>query len=132
MKVPLPKWVRWLALAAGAMDAGTGACLVAVPAWTLACMGVTPPGAEALEYVRFVGAFVGAVGLVYFVAGWRGNARALRTVLDFTRVFRGAAGTFVLAMVAGAGWSPAWLSVTGTDYALVVVQTIILARYADE
>jgi len=132
MKAPLPKWVRWLALAVGALDAGTGAGLVVAPAWTLAGMGVNPPGAEALEFVRFVGAFVGAVGLVYFIAGWRGNGRGLRPVLDFTRYFRGAAGTFVLVMVAGGTWQAAWLSVTFTDYALVIVQSVLLARYGDE
>lgn len=132
MKTTMPAWARWLAVAAGTMDAATGVGLLAVPAWTLACMGITPPVGEALDYVRFVGVFVGAVGLSYLMAWWRGRDRGLWTVFDFTRVFRMGAGLFTGVMVVAAGWSPAWLAVTFTDLGLVVVQTILLGRYRDE
>lgn len=132
MKTTLPKWSPWLALAAGAMDTATGAGLLVLPAWTLRQMGVTPPGAEALEFVRFVGVFVGAVGLSYVLAGVRGDDRSLRVVFDFTRIFRGGAGTFTGVMVLAGGWSPAWLAVTVADLGLVVVQSLLLAKYSDE
>lgn len=132
MSAGLPRWSRVLALGAGALDAGTGLGLVVLPAWTLHMMGVAPPGAEALEFVRFVGVFVAAVGMCYLVAWWRGGDGPLRAVFDFTRLFRLGAGVFTGVMVAAAGWPPAWLAVTITDLALVVVQTLLLARPADE
>lgn len=132
MSAPLPIWTRWLALGAGAMDASTGAGLLVLPAWTLQRMGVTPPGAEALGFVRFVGVFVGAVGMSYLIAWWRGGDRPLRMVFDFTRVFRLGAGGFTAVMVVTADWSPAWLAVTVADLALAVGQTLVLARYPDE
>lgn len=132
MSARLPNWTRWLALAAGAMDAATGAGLMLLPAWTLQRMGITPPGAEALGFVRFVGVFVGAVGMCYLVAWWRGGDRPLRAVFDFTRLFRVGAGVFTGVMVVAAGWPPAWLAVTAADLALVVVQSVVLAKYRDE
>ncbi|AOS46392.1 hypothetical protein Verru16b_03498 [Lacunisphaera limnophila] len=132
MNRPLPPWSRWLALGAGAMDAATGAGLLLLPGWTLERMGITPPGAEALGFVRFVGVFVGAVGLSYLIAWRRGQERALRAVFDFTRVFRLGAGTFTGVMVFGADWPPAWLAVTFADLGLVVVQSVLLARSRDE
>lgn len=132
MSAQLPKWTRWLAAAAGAMDTATGAGLLLLPAWTLQRMGIAPPGSEALGFVRFVGVFVGAVGLSYLVAWGRGHDRALRTVFDFTRLFRAGAGSFTGVMVFAADWPPAWLAVTIADLALVVVQSAVLAKYPDE
>lgn len=132
MNASLPKWSRWLAWIAGATDAFTGMGLVVWPAWTLQQMGVMPPEGEALAYVRFVGIFVGAVGLCYLVAAARRSDHSLRTVFDFTRIFRTGAGVFTAVMVLAGGWSPAWLAVTITDLGLVVIQSVLLARYRDE
>lgn len=132
MNRSLPPWTRGLALVAGVMDAATGAGLLVLPAWTLQRMGVAPPGAEALGFVRFVGVFVGAVGLCYLVAWGRGGDRSLRAVFDFTRLFRAGAGVFTGVMVLAAGWPPAWLAVTVADLGLVVVQSVILEKYRDE
>ncbi len=132
MKTGLPGWTRWLAGVAGVLDATTGAGLVWLPAWTLQRMGVAPPGAEALEFVRFVGVFVGAVGASYLSAAWRGQDRALRAVIDVTRWFRGGAGLFTGVMVVAGAWSPAWLAVTITDLVLLAGQTVVLGKYADE
>ena len=132
MSARLPGWSRVLALGAGALDTTTGLGLLVLPVWTLRMMGVAPPGAEALSFVRFVGVFVGAVGMCYLVAWWRGGDGPLRAVLDFTRLFRLGAGVFTGTMVATAGWPPAWLAVTVTDLGLVAVQTALLARYPDE
>lgn len=53
-----------IALLAGLMDSATGLLLMAAPLFTLRLMGIDPP-AEALPYVRFIGAFVFAVGNLY-------------------------------------------------------------------
>ena len=132
MKVAWPCWTRWLALIVGAMDACTGAGLVAVPRWTLQKMGIAPPGSEALEFVRFVGVFVAAVGLSYLVASIGRSENRLRRVFEFTWLFRAGAGTFTGVMVVAGGWAPAWLMVSATDLGLVILQGIVLAKYRDE
>jgi hypothetical protein len=119
----------YLALAAGAVDFATGVGLIATPAWTLAGMGVAAPVAEALIFVRFVGAFVGAVGAMYLWAAARPRER-LRALFAFTLWPRGAAGAFTGVAVLAGALSPAWLSVTVTDGALVVAQLWLLARGA--
>lgn len=119
----------YLALAAGAMDFATGVGLIAAPAWTLARMGVAAPVAEALIFVRFVGAFVGAVGAMYLWAAARPRER-LRALFAFTLWPRAAAGAFTGVAVLAGALSPAWLSVTLTDGALVVAQLWLLARGA--
>lgn len=134
MDARLLNFARLLALAAGAMDFATGLGLVLQPQLTLRLMLVPVPGAEALVYVRFVGVFVGAVGLSYLwaLAAGRGAADGgvgrLREVLRFTLPFRLGAGTFCAVAVGLGALGPLWLSVTGADYALVVAQTWLLCR----
>ena len=85
------------------------------------------PGEEALPYVRFVGAFVAAVGASYLWALHRPEER-LRVVLDLTRLFRLASGGYALAGVC-AGWlSPVWLVVTLADAFLIAAQTWLLGK----
>lgn len=120
---------RWLAIGAGAMDFATGLGLVFGPALALALMRVPAPAAEQLVFLRWVGAFVAAVGATYLWGAlqWR---RLLRPVLELTLFFRFAAGAFS-AVAIGCGWlSPAWASVPVTDLALVVVQVALLAQGA--
>jgi hypothetical protein len=71
--------VRAYATLVGAMDLATGLALMTVPAWTLARMGAAVPGAEALGYVRFSGAFVAAVGASYLLALARPRLLPLET-----------------------------------------------------
>lgn len=119
----------WLAWGAGGMDLATGIGLVAAPAWTLARMGVAVPGAEALGFVRFVGAFVGAVGATYLWATVRPRER-LRVVFGATMWLRGAAGTFTGVAVATGMMERGWGAVTATDWSLVIVQAWLLAKGA--
>ncbi len=128
MNPSLPPWSRWLALAAWSLDAATGLGLVLRPAFTLHAMGVPAPGAEALGFVRFVGVFVAAVGGSYLWALARGGDDRLRAVLEFTLLFRLGAGLFTAAVVAAAHWPAAWLTVSATDFALVVLQSWLLRR----
>jgi hypothetical protein len=119
---------RWFAVVVGTMDFFTGVALVAAPAFTLRLMLVAPPGAEALDYVRFVGVFVGAVGGSYWLALARREDAALRAVFVFTTPFRLAAGTFVAAMVLAGRFSPAWLTVTAADWGIAAAQVWWLRR----
>lgn len=119
----------WLARVAGAMDFATGVGLVAAPAWTLARMAVPVPGDEALLFVRFVGAFVGAVGASYLWAAARPRER-LRVMLGLTVWMRVAAGTFTGVAVASGALAGGWLAVTATDWTLAVAQLWLVAKGA--
>lgn len=117
-----------LAATAGAMDFSTGVGLVALPGLTLACMGVATPGAEALVFLRWVGAFVGAVGASCLLALGRGGAGRLRGVFETTLVFRVAAGGYCGVAVAFGALETRWLAVTATDLALAAAQAWLLRR----
>jgi hypothetical protein len=119
----------WLSLVMGAMDLGTGLGLVSLPAWTLAQMGVPVPGAEALVFVRFVGACVGAVGASYLWAAQRPGER-LRVMLGLTMWLRGSAAIFTGGAVLAGVLAPGWLAVTVTDGTLVAAQAWLLAKGA--
>ncbi len=128
------RWAKGLALGAGAMDAATGLGLVFAPALTLRAMQVAAPSAEALVFLRPVGAFVGAGGASYLVAFARGGAARLRELFATTLLFRAAAGGYCACAVL-AGWlEPRWATVSLTDGALVVAQLWLLSRggWSDE
>lgn len=113
---------------AGAMDLFTGVALVAAPALTLRLMRVEAPGAEALVFLRWIGAFVCAVGASYLPAAWRGTEERLRAVFGLTMIFRLAAGGYGATAIL-AGWlSPGWASVPATDLALAAAQWWLLSR----
>jgi len=123
----------WLALGAGALDFCTGLGLVFAPAVMLRLMGVKEVYGD-LVYLRFVGAFVGAVGASYLWALRRrldsGDATLLRSTLEITIIFRLAAGSFS-AWALLQGWLvSAWASVPATDFALAIAQGWLLSRGA--
>lgn len=121
---------RRLALVAGGLDFCSGLGFVTSPATVLPLMGLPVPGAEALPFVRFIGAFVAAVGASYLWALCRPGAR-LRVVFGATVWFRLAVGTYSLAAV-GMGWlAVGWLTVTVADYGLVIAQLWLLAKGAE-
>jgi hypothetical protein len=126
------RYARWLAVCAGAMDFSTGLGLVFWPGLTYAMMRVPVPSGEALVYGRFVGVFVGAVGLSYLLAWWQGSVGELRAQFRFTLPFRLAAGSFCAVAVAVGGLTPMWLSVVVTDYALVGGQIVLLRKNWEE
>jgi hypothetical protein len=128
MKMNTVTLARRLAVGAGAMDLLTGLGLVVVPQWVLPLMRVAMPAGDAMVFLRWVGAFVGAVGASYLLAVDRGGADRLQGVLEFTIPFRLAAGCFSAAAV-GLGWLPGmWVSVAMTDLVLVGVQVWLLNR----
>ena len=122
-----------LSLIAGALDFCTGFVLVVAPALMLHLMGVKEVYGD-LVYLRFVGAFVFAVGTSYLWAwrGWRltGKATLLRATLEITIIFRLAAGTFAAWAILRGWLVPAWASVTLTDFGLALTQGWLLRRGA--
>lgn len=119
---------RALAQVAGTMDLATGILLVLVPGWTLGLMGLPAESGEELVYLRWIGAFVGAVGGSYWLALVRGGAARLQGVLETTTLLRAAAGG-VCAVAVAKGWLEwRWVTVAVTDLGLVAVQVWLLRR----
>ena len=124
----LEKYACWLALGAGALDFGTGLGLVFAPALLLQLMGAGAVGPEAAIYLRWIGAFVAAVGFSYLWALWRSDVARLRYTLELTVWFRLAAGAYSAWAVATGTLPVAWISVPVTDFALAGAQVWLLRR----
>jgi hypothetical protein len=126
--MPIVKTARLLALVAGLLDFFTGLGLVFLPQRILPLMHVATPAGEALVYLRFVGAFVLAVGACYLLALVRGGMDRLRAALELTIPFRLSTGVFA-AVALSLGWlSTGWVSVPATDFVLVSLQLWLLAK----
>lgn len=130
---------RLLCLLAGGCDLATGVVLVAAPSLVLPLLG-TPlsAGAAATVYVRYVGAFVAAVGAAYlypFLLARRlpsagALTRRLPTVVEVTALVRTAVALFVAGAVAAGELGPLWLAVTAVDGGVAALQVRMLARGA--
>lgn len=129
MKISVQRLAWWLALGAGAADFCSGLGLALVPANVLPLMGVPVPGAEALLWLRWVGAFVWAVGASYLLALLLGGEARLRTLLELTIPFRFSAAVFSTVAIAGGWLSLGWASVPTVDFALVIIQVWLLRRW---
>lgn len=125
----LQRMARIYAAVAGAADFFTGAGLVLAPQQVLPLMGVAVPAGDALVFLRWVGAFVGAVGLSYWWALLRPTV-GLRAMLELTILFRMAAGVFSAAAIARGWLGPAWWSVPATDLIFAAVQIWLLRKGA--
>jgi uncharacterized protein YjeT (DUF2065 family) len=129
----LDQLAGWLALAAGALDFCTGLGLVVAPALLLRLMGMGETFGD-MVYLRFVGAFVWAVGFSYLWALRRrqltGDATLLRATLEITIIFRLAAGSFAAWAILRGWLMPAWASVPATDFFLAATQGWLLRRGA--
>ena len=119
---------RLLALAAGLLDFGTGISLVFLPAKISPLLRVPVPTDEALVYLRFVGAFVTAIGACYLLALVRGGVARLRTLFEFTLLFRFATGIFSGFAIARGWLALPWAGVAATDLALIVIQLWFLTK----
>ena len=127
-KNKLEQLAVWLALGAGGLDFCTGLGLVFVPTFALKLMGAAPLGAEAIVYLRWIGAFVGAVGFSYLWSLWRRDVALLRAALELTIWFRLAAGSYSAWAVVTGALPLIWVSVPATDFALAAVQVWLLKR----
>ena len=123
----------WLALGAGTLDFCTGLGLLVAPALMLRLMGMGETFGD-MVYLRFVGAFVWAVGFSYLWAlrRWQltGDATLLRATLEITIIFRLAAGGFSAWAILRGWLVPAWASVPVTDFFLAAAQGWLLSRGA--
>ena len=110
----------------GACDALTGILLVAAPQATLSLMGMEKSAEEAVPF-SFVGIFVMAVGLSYFLpretdlAGWKMQWK----VTALMRLF---VALFLLGNITLAGWDSQWLTVLFTDLIVGSVQFLGLKK----
>ena len=129
MRISIQRLAWWLALGAGGMDFCSGLGLAFIPAQVLPLMRVGVPGAEALIWLRWVGAFVWAVGASYLLALLLGGEARLRTLLELTIAFRLSAGIFSTVAIANGWLSLGWASVPVTDFALVIAQIWLLRRW---
>ena len=118
-------------VAAGACDTLTGLLLISAPAFTLRLMQIPDAPADA-AYIRFIGAFVFAVGASYLRPFGdpdpaRREAR-FAAMLDLTAWLRFAVGGFVsIAMLRG--WlHPRWATVAMTDLALATAQVWMVRK----
>ncbi len=118
----------WLALGAGGLDFCTGVGLMTVPALMLRLMFVPVPGAEALVYLRWLGAFVMAVGASYLWALGRKDVVLLRHTLELTVIFRIAVGLFSTWALMSGLLPPMWTNVPVTDFGLAAAQIWLLRR----
>lgn len=116
--------IEWVCLLACLMDAGTGILLIAAPAFTLRLMGLDS-ASEPIVYLRFIGAFVFAIGSLYGL-GWRylksGRMIEWSVVWVATGWARLCVGTTVLGLIASGGLNVAWISVPVADLGLGVFQ----------
>lgn len=119
-----------LSLCAGGGDFITGLLLILAPAFTLRLMQVPLP--EDLVFLRFVGCFVGSVGLSYFLglaSWWRHrDLSRLRACWEFTIPFRLAAAAFVAWQVWDGQLARPWLSVPIFDGFWAGLQMALLQR----
>jgi hypothetical protein len=114
-------------LAAGALDAVTGALLVASPARVLSAMGATEILAEP-AWMRFIGAFVLGVGAASLAGlARRDDPARLAQVLESTAVVRVAIALFTGGCLIAGALSPAWLAVCLSDASVAALQ-LALAR----
>ena len=118
-------------LLAGGMDSLTGLLLVSMPLSTLGLMGIPEMPAEPV-YLRFVGAFVGGVGLSYLYPFLyrrpRRTDRTLAVVLEVTALVRFGIAAFIAWAIGSGALPPAWLSVLVTDAVLATVQLFMVRR----
>ncbi len=114
-------------LLAGACDAVTGALLVSAPIATLRLMGIAELPVEPI-YMRFIGVFVGSVGLAYLYPFlFRGGSVSRQTVvLEVTALVRLGVALFLGVSIARAALAPAWSIVLLTDLALATAQIWML------
>ena len=114
-----------ISILAGAADLMTGICLMLAPGFTLLMMGVDVDPAS-LVFIRYIGAFVFAVGSSY-LAGILPAVRSadwspLRMVWLLTAWIRLVICLFTSFSIMSGNLEPAWISVPLTDGLLALLQ----------
>lgn len=122
----------WCALA-GSLDALTGLLLMVAPAAVLRMLGAGELPEQPV-FLRFVGAFVGAVGLSYlypFALAPTRRAARLRVVLEVTTLERLVVFAFTTSAIAAGTLGARWASVPATDLLLAGAQLWLLRRWSE-
>lgn len=117
-------------LVAGGGDALTGLLLVAAPELVLRLLGIARPEGS-LGLLRFVGVFVGCVGLSYlhpWLHGRFSRSQRLAAALEMTAGFRLAAALFLAVAVPLGGMALPWITVGVYDAAVALIQLGLLGR----
>jgi hypothetical protein len=117
---------RWLLIGSGVCDLATGAALLVAPARVFAGLGLPAPPVEAWILVRWLGLFVGCVGL----AGvWPRFAPArLAAAVEITTVARLAVAGFLAVAICGNALPTPWLLVGTFDAVVALGQLALRAR----
>lgn len=117
-------------LMAGGGDVLTGLLLLAAPELALRLLGIPRPEGS-LVLLRFVGVFVGCVGLSYFqpwISGRFYRVQRLAAALVMTAGFRLAVSLFLGVAVAENEMDLSWILVGIYDALLATVQLALLSR----
>ncbi len=118
-----------VSLCAGLGDFLAGVFLLVGPAWTLSLLA-TPVPADAV-FVRYLGVFVGMVGLAYFygIASWKwsGAIFPIRVVWEVTALFRLAVALFLAAAMAAGQLPLRWAFVAGIDAEWALLQLLLIS-----
>ncbi len=118
-------WAPRFCLAAGAGDSATGALLLLSPSVTLGCLGIVDVTSHAV-YLRFIGVFVGGVGLAYLapwiLPRWRGDQARLMAVIELTAFLRLAVALFIGVTCAVGALASPWLTVSAFDAGVALAQ----------
>lgn len=116
---------------AGGGDAAAGLLLVAAPGPVLRLLGIPHPGGDPV-FLRFVGVFVGCVGLSYlyplFLRDRLRRAGRMAAAIEMTAMFRLAVALFLGATVAAGALELPWVTVGFYDAAMALAQIGLLVR----
>lgn len=113
-----PRWLEPLLLTGALADGATGLGLLFVPERIMGILRIPLP--PPLLHARLIGAFVGSVGLLYFLA-WRRPA-AERLVLVEALTFLRAAVCLTTTIGVALGGPPGYLVVGLTDGTFAALQ----------
>lgn len=115
-------------LLAGGGDALTGALLLAAPRLVLRLLGAAVPEGD-LIFLRFVGVFVGSVGLAYLYP-WLVRERSSRVVaaLEITAGIRLAVALFLGCALMSGRLDLPWATVGAYDALAAMAQLGLLAQ----
>jgi len=124
MNLKLSRQVETFSWAVGLLDGCTGLALVVAPVLTVGLFGVSDAPADTV-FLRFVGAFVGAVGAAYllpFLLDREYRLERLRTIFEITALLRLAVALFIGGSLLSGVLSLPWITVMATDLALASAQ----------
>ncbi|HET9226561.1 MAG TPA: hypothetical protein VFR31_07825 [Thermoanaerobaculia bacterium] len=110
---------------AGGGDAATGLLLVAAPSLVLRLLGIPHPGGD-LVFLRFVGVFVGCVGLSCLYPLFLRSRMV--AAAEMTAMFRLAVALFLGVAVATGALELPWVTVGVYDAIVALAQIGLLAR----